>query len=118
MQAVGLYLRDLRVAEGLTQAEAGVRGGISTKTVERWEAGSVEPTLTDLAAYVRTLRGSVDEIVRRLVGEDATRDAVVAEFAPQPDETPEEAVILSRLLDLLEAGVRPDEAARRARSGQ
>jgi transcriptional regulator with XRE-family HTH domain len=118
MQAVGIYLRDIRGAAGLTQEEAARRGGVSTKTVERWEAGRTEPALTDLAAYVKALHGSVERVVSLLLGQDVSRDQVVAEFAPHPDETPEEADRLSRLLDLLERGVPPDEAARRVRNGR
>jgi transcriptional regulator with XRE-family HTH domain len=120
MQAVGLYLRDLRVAEGLTQAEAADRAGVSTKSVERWEAGKVEPALTTLAAYVKALRGSVTRAVALLLGDsdDVTREQVVSEFAPHPDETPEEAARVNRLLDLLAQGVPADEAARRVLNQQ
>lgn len=71
MHAVALYLRDIRTTAKLTQAEAADRVGVSSKTVERWEAGKHEPPASELAVYVRAIGGEVGELLRRLVDEDA-----------------------------------------------
>lgn len=70
MQAVALYLREVRNAAGLTQPQAAERVGINPKTVERWEAGKHEPPASELAVYVHKIGGDVAELLRRLVGDD------------------------------------------------
>jgi transcriptional regulator with XRE-family HTH domain len=91
MEAVAPWLRQLRVSEGLTQAEAGARVGVHSKTVERWEAGKHEPPASELAAYVRALGGEVRELLRRLVG---------AEDLPDLGPTAEERELLERVQHL------------------
>ena len=63
MQAIGLYLRELRYTAKLTQAEAGALVGVEGKTVERWEAGRNEPPASRLASYVESLGGSLARLV-------------------------------------------------------
>ena len=86
MEAVAPYLRQIRTAAGLTQAEAADRVGVSSKTVERWEAGKHEPPASELAAYVKALEGSVAEVIRRLVGSSITEEsdelAVINRLSP------------------------------------
>jgi transcriptional regulator with XRE-family HTH domain len=76
MHAVGRYLRGLRDAKHLTQTEAAALIGANSKTIERWEAGSHEPKLSQLAAYVLALDGSLDEVITRLVGTSIDEEAL------------------------------------------
>jgi transcriptional regulator with XRE-family HTH domain len=87
METVAPYLRQIRAAAGLTQAEAAERIGVSSKTVERWEAGKHEPPASELAAYVKALEGSVAEVMRRLIGSSITEEsddlAVINRLRPE-----------------------------------
>ena len=123
MVAVGVYLRELRDGKGWSRHKAATEGKVSAKSIERWEDGGVEPAFTDLAAYVRVLNGSIGRVLNLLLGDETTSStAIVAELAEEerarPQGTPEEEDRFNRLLDLLEAGMPPSEAARRARLGQ
>jgi transcriptional regulator with XRE-family HTH domain len=96
MKALGDYLRDLRVDAGFTQREAAALvpsartdGQMSYKTVERWEAGKHEPTLTILRSYVRALGGSVDRAVALLLSRPTD--------APDDELTPEEIEFFTSL---------------------
>lgn len=99
MQAVGVYLRGLRDDRKLTQAEAAALIGVSSKTVERWEAGKHEPPASELAAYVKVLGGEVAEAVRRLLGELPLTDADTEWFASL---SPEQKRKARALLDVAE----------------
>lgn len=70
MPAVSVYLRVLRDGRGLTQEQAAVKAGVSTKTVERWEAGKNEPTVSNLKQLVRVLQGSVEDAIFLLLSDD------------------------------------------------
>jgi transcriptional regulator with XRE-family HTH domain len=124
------YVRTLRKGRGVSQGKLADAIKMALRTYKDWELGT---TISIDAPYliraVQYLNGSLEQVASlpdtatnedgaRIAQQWLTRDAVVAEFAPRSDETPEEARALSRLLDLLEAGVPPDEAARRVRSGQ
>jgi transcriptional regulator with XRE-family HTH domain len=74
MKALGDYLAQLREDAKLTQKQAAAlvpstrtSGSMSSKTIERWEAGANEPTLTILRRYVKALNGSVDKAVALLL---------------------------------------------------
>src|SRR4028119_404193 len=67
MQAVGLYLAELRRGLRLTQKEAADLIQANPKTVERWEAGKHEPPLTTLEAYINKLGGSIDRAMALLL---------------------------------------------------
>ena len=75
MNAVAVYLRTLRGELGLTQEQAAVGAGFSAKTLERWEAGSHEPTITNLKRIVVALHGSVVEAVYLMLNESTEDDA-------------------------------------------
>lgn len=80
MTAVSAYLRVLRDGRNLTQGEAADLAGISSKTIERWEAGKKRPTIATLEPLVLALQGSVSEVLVLLANsnatvEDATRRA-------------------------------------------
>jgi transcriptional regulator with XRE-family HTH domain len=102
MQAVGVYLRTLRNDLKLTQDEAGDKIGVVAKTIERWEAGDHEPKLTQLAAYVHALGGSVSRAVSLLI------DYPERETKNTPDElaainrlSPERKKLVLDLIDQL-----------------
>ena len=78
MHAVGLYLRSLRDQRGYTQSEAAALIGVNAKTVERWEAGSHEPKLSQLEIYVKALDGSLPTVIERLVGVAVDEEALIA----------------------------------------
>lgn len=73
-EAVAYYLRTLRGAADLTQEEAAVKGGISAKTLGRWEKGDGkhEPTVTPLKRLVKALGGSTKDALMLLITEDST----------------------------------------------
>jgi transcriptional regulator with XRE-family HTH domain len=96
MQALGNYLRELREAKDLTRKDAAAlvssfrtEGTMSYKTVERWEFGRHEPTLTILRAYVRALGGSVDRAVALLLSRPTN--------SPDDELTPEEIEFFTSL---------------------
>lgn len=70
MTAISLYLRSLRGASGLTKEQAAVHAGISSKTLERWEAGKNEPIVSNLKRLVRALQGSVNDAIYLLVHDE------------------------------------------------
>lgn len=72
MDTVGVYLRILRDAQGLTQKQAAKKIGVHPKTVERWEAGKHEPALTDLQPYVKLVRGSIARVIQFLLDAGTT----------------------------------------------
>ena len=116
MQAVGLYLRDLRVAADLTQAEAATRIGVSTKSIERWEAGASEPAFSTLAAYVKALHGSLERLIDLLLNggkpEEGDPLQAVLDEAKATGATPQDPEAFSRFLDLVADGTDPTLAAR------
>jgi transcriptional regulator with XRE-family HTH domain len=110
METVAPYLREIRIAAGLTQGEAADRVGVHSKTVERWEAGKHEPPASELAAYVRALGGEVDRLMRLLVGGDpapvSLADEESAWFAAL---SPEQKRKARALLDAAEGRLGPRE---------
>lgn len=74
MVSVGVYLRTLRDAAELSQAQAAKQAGVATKTVERWEAGSHEPALTTLRPYLAAIKGSMLRVLALLVAPDISAD--------------------------------------------
>jgi transcriptional regulator with XRE-family HTH domain len=97
MDALAGYLAELRTSAGLTQKQAAslvssvrVKGQpLSYKTVERWEQGKHEPTLTLLRAYVKALGGSIDRAVALLLSRATEK--------PDEELTPEELEFFSSL---------------------
>lgn len=76
MVSVGIYLRTLRDAAQLSQAQAARQAGVATKTVERWEAGSHEPALTTLRPYLSAIKGSMLRVLALLVASNIPDDEV------------------------------------------
>lgn len=121
LTAVAVYLRVLRDGRGLTQAQAAVRAGIAPKTLERWEGGKNEPTISNLRSLVRVLRGSVDDAIYLLVRDEVTeadgREAAEAWLNLSDEEQSRVDSILTAtpsdeldvLLKDLQAEIRDDE---------
>lgn len=93
MLAVGAYLKYLRVSKGYTQDEVGEAIHVSGRTVRRWEYGKNEPSLSDLAAAARFLRGSFARIIEFLLTDAGAREghqaAIIDErygVTPEADE--------------------------------
>lgn len=104
MEAVAPWLRQLRVNEGITQAEAAARIGVNPKTIERWEAGKHEPPASELAVYVRALGGEVRDLLSRLVKLDNVPDLTADDqdlIARITRLSPEQRRVFRQLVDLL-----------------
>lgn len=118
---VGTYLMELRELRRpkLSRAQLAALVGSTEMNISRIERGQ-EPSGGLLIRLAKTLGASWDTIVQ-LSEQDDNPEMVrqlVAEARQAPQGTPEEQAVLSRLLDLLEQGYDPAEAARLARSGQ
>jgi transcriptional regulator with XRE-family HTH domain len=85
--ALASYLIAQRTLSGLSQEEAAEQAGVTLKTVQRWELAENEPTMTDLAPYVESLKGSPHKALDYLLG----REPQLGE----PDEPP--GVLAARL---------------------
>ena len=96
MEQVGRYIKQLREAQGLTQREAAARVGLHSKTIERWEAGSHEPRLTELAPYVKMLNGSLADVIELLTG-DRIDQAILEAAHSLARLTPAQRQLLSEL---------------------
>ena len=128
--ALRSYVRTLRKGRKVSQPKLAEAIGMALRTYKDWELGTtVNIDAPYLIRAVQFLGGSLEQLANlpgtataedgaRLAEQWLSRDAVVAEFAPRPDETPEEASRVNRLLELLARGVPPDEAARRVLSEQ
>lgn len=129
-EAMRAYVRTLRKGRKVSQPRLADAIDMAVRTYKSWELGETETIKTpNLVRAVRFLNGSFDQLAEmaddataedgsRMAREWLDRKDVAAEFARRATETPEEASVISRLLDLLEADVPPAEAARRARLGQ
>lgn len=71
MKAAASYLKALRNARDLTQDEVGRVIGVTGKTVYDWETGK-EPRATNLAAYIKAVGGSPDDVMALLNAPGAT----------------------------------------------
>jgi transcriptional regulator with XRE-family HTH domain len=104
MEAVGAYLRILRDAEGLTQKQVASKIRVASKTIERWEAGEHEPTLTNLRPYVRLVRGSLARVLQMLLDKNfsvvAARDAAREDRARPIDVAADEDALLRAVASL------------------
>jgi transcriptional regulator with XRE-family HTH domain len=116
--ALRSYVRTLRQLRNISQPDVADAIGMALRTYKSWEVGETRDIKTPyLLRAVRFLRGSFDQVAT--IPDSATVEdgailahELVDSFAPLPDETPEEASRINRLLDLLAQGVAPDEAAR------
>lgn len=117
MQAAAVYLRELRAAAGVSQAEAAKRIGMSSKSVERWEAGKGEPPITTLAAYVKAMNGSIARLLTMILEQPFAEEEAEAEDVARLRSAIKNASDASldafnRYLNLVATGVDPTVAAR------
>ena len=61
---LGLQLRELRKAVGMTQTDLAERAGLRQPSVCRMERGDVLPGLESIARYMKALDGSATLVVR------------------------------------------------------
>lgn len=54
-----MKLKDWRKRDGITQAQAANRIGVSVTTISRWEAGEVVPRQQQMAAIRKATKGAV-----------------------------------------------------------
>lgn len=57
-----MKLKDWRKRDGITQAQAANRIGVSVTTVSRWEAGEVVPRQQQMAAIRKATKGAVGAV--------------------------------------------------------
>jgi transcriptional regulator with XRE-family HTH domain len=77
------YLRQLRIARGLTQLDLGEAVGLPHGAVSAWENGRALPTLTQLNAAMRVLGGDVRRALDLIEGISA--EAPVVPTPPTPE---------------------------------
>lgn len=99
LKAFGAYIRQLRKRKGLTQSGV-VDGmqGISLRTIGRWENGTHEPYISELAPVVEWLGGSVLRALLLLSSPQATEaDAEAMANRADDDLTEEELAFFTSL---------------------
>lgn len=62
MQTAMVYLRTLREARGLSQADVARAAKVESKQVYRWERGESEPPASGLAAFVALVAGRAEDV--------------------------------------------------------
>ena len=74
---VGMFLKQLRTENGMTQEQLGEKIGVSNKTISRWETGNYMPPIECLKILSDLYQISINEILggERATGEDFTRVA-------------------------------------------
>jgi transcriptional regulator with XRE-family HTH domain len=77
------YLRQLRVARGMTQLDLAERVGLAHSVVSAWEQGRGLPTPAELNATMRVLGGDVRRALNLIEGVDA--DAPIVPSPPTPE---------------------------------
>lgn len=73
MEAVGAYIRTLRLQQKLTQTKLAELVGVSNNTIWRIEAGQQEPGGSQLAAILTIIRGRIDHVYELLSNTFATK---------------------------------------------
>lgn len=69
---IGMFLKQLRNENGMTQEQLGKKIGVSNKTISRWETGNYMPPVDCLNMLSNIYNISINEI---LAGEQASGDA-------------------------------------------
>lgn len=73
MEAVGAYIRALRLRQGLTQSKLAELVGVSGNTIWRIEKGRQEPEGIQLAAILTIIKGWIDDVYELLSNALATK---------------------------------------------
>jgi transcriptional regulator with XRE-family HTH domain len=69
MKPIGMNVKRLRVAAGLTQQQVAVAAGLSVSIVAQIEQGTnADPRASTLEALARVLKATVDELLRPAAG--------------------------------------------------
>jgi transcriptional regulator with XRE-family HTH domain len=77
------YLRQLRIAQGMTQLDLAEAVGLSHSLISIWEHGRALPTLTQLNATMRVLNGDVQCALNLIEGVSASAPILPAEPTPE-----------------------------------
>ena len=97
MIAAGTYLRTLREEKtNYSQKDIARAIRVNPKTIERWEAGTNEPGLSDLQPYIEMVRGSLLIVVQLLTDTSATAEdgrRAARQNAPPPLKPEFEAML-------------------------
>ena len=74
---IGMFLKQLRNENGMTQEQLGEKLGVSNKTVSRWETGNYMPPVECLNMLSEIYQISINEILRgeRASGDEFTKIA-------------------------------------------
>lgn len=127
--AIRGYVKTLRRERKKTQPDVAKHIDMPLSTYKDWERGITKDIKTPhLVRIIRFLKGSFDQIAElsdkstiedgEVLAKDwVTRQQVVDAFAPTSNETPQEESRVNRLIDLLEAGIDAQEAARIVKRG-
>lgn len=99
MQAVGIYVRELREAHGLTQLEVASAVGTNTTYIWRVESGTLEnPGIDLMMRIVEAVHGRGDHLMKLILAErptEALARALAAEARLSPAETEQVAKFLT-----------------------
>lgn len=71
IKKIGMFLKQLRTENGMTQEQLGERIGVSNKTISRWETGNYMPPVDSLKILSEIYHISINEI---LCGEIASAE--------------------------------------------
>ena len=74
---IGMFLKQLRTENGMTQEQLGERIGVSNKTISRWETGNYMPPVDSLKMLSEIYHISINEILcgERTSGEEFVKIA-------------------------------------------
>lgn len=72
-QKIGLFLKELRKENNMTQEQLGERIGVTNKTISRWETGNYMPPVESLVLLSDIYDISINEI---LAGERVEEDKI------------------------------------------
>src|SRR5262245_21634715 len=107
------YLREIRVARGITQSQVARAADLESKQVSRWERGESEPSASSLAAYSDVVGASPQDVQELISDKSATiadalaraQQHLAAEQEQPPAPTPPEfsKMTRDRLDDLVAA---------------
>ena len=74
---IGMFLKELRNENGMTQEQLGEKIGVSNKTISRWETGNYMPPVDCLNMLSDIYHISINEMLggERASGDDFTKMA-------------------------------------------
>ncbi|NNJ11967.1 helix-turn-helix transcriptional regulator [Chloroflexales bacterium ZM16-3] len=131
MGAVARYLFTLREGRKLSQKQVGAAVGVSDRQVANWEKGENQPKIGYVPALLGVLQGAYEDLAQLLAENVPEEEGVtlaqkrLATSEPDPLEEvlrevqvtgarPADSEAFNEFLNLVAAGVSPQDAARRA----